>query len=173
MRGPAGLINRAGGELVDGAALAEAIGQQRIAGAAVDVFAGEPPPADSPLRRLDRVTLPPHRAASPAEAQERVSLEILTAVRDALLTGDLSFAINVPGISGDLLRRLGPLLDLARRLGRLGLALVEGPVRAIEVAYGGKDEAAPRPVLVAAVEGLLSAIGVEAVGFGYAVLLSA
>src|SRR5207247_8745414 len=76
------------------------------------------------------------------------------------------------GISGDLVRRLGPLLDLARRLGRLGLALVEGPARSIEVAYGGKDEAAPRPVLVAAVEGLLSAMGVEPVSLVNALLIA-
>src|SRR5256886_6443391 len=162
----------AGGGLGDGAARPDAIRENRMGGAAVEVFAGEPLPADSPLRKLARVILTPHLAASTAEAQERVSLEILTAVRDALLTGDLSFAINVPGISGDLLRRLGPLLDLARRLGRLGLALVEGPVRSVEVAYGGKDEAAPRPVLVAAVEGLLSAMGVEPVSLVNALLIA-
>jgi D-3-phosphoglycerate dehydrogenase / 2-oxoglutarate reductase len=172
MKPTAVLVNTARGELVDEAALAEAIREQRIAGAAIDVFAQEPLPPDSPLRKLDRVILTPHLAASTAEAQERVSLEILTAVRDALLTGDLSFAINVPGISGDLLRRLGPLLDLARRLGRLALALVEGPVRSLEVAYGGKDEAAPRPVLVAAVEGLLSAMGVEPVSLVNALLIA-
>src|SRR5205807_8082802 len=172
MKPTAVLVNTARGELVDAVALAEAIGEKRIGGAALDVFAVEPLPADSPLRKLERVILTPHLAASTAEAQERVSLEICGAVRDALLAGDLSFAINVPGISGDLLRRLGPLLDLARRLGRLGLALVEGPVQAIEVAYGGKDEAAPRPVLVAAVEGLLSAMGVEPVSLVNALLIA-
>jgi hypothetical protein len=84
----------------------------------------------------------------------------------------LSFALNVPGLSGDLLRRLGPLLDLARRLGRLALALVDGPVQAVEVAYGGKDEAAPRPVLVAAVEGLLSAMNVTPVSLVNALLIA-
>src|SRR5207302_1109080 len=151
MKPTAVLVNTARGELVDAVALAEAIGEKRIGGAALDVFAVEPLPADSPLRKLERVILTPHLAASTAEAQERVSLEICGAVRDALLAGDLSFAINVPGISGDLLRRLGPLLDLARRLGRLALALVDGPVAAVEVDYGGRDEAAPRPVLMAAV----------------------
>src|SRR6266567_759692 len=97
------------GELVDEAALAEAIKAGRIAGAAIDVFAVEPLPADSPLRALDRVILTPHLAASTTEAQDRVSTETCGAVRDALLQGDLSFAINVPGISGDALRRLGPL----------------------------------------------------------------
>jgi len=158
MKPTAVLINTARGELVDEPALAEAVIAKRIAGAAIDVFAQEPLPADSPLRKLDRVILTPHLAASTAEAQERVALEISGAVRDALLAGDLSTAINVPGISGDLLRRLGPLLTLARRLGRLALALAEGPVTAVEVAYGGKDEAAPRPVLMAALEGLLSAM---------------
>src|SRR3989442_794545 len=77
---------------------------------------------------------------------------------EALVAGDLSFAINVPGMGGDLLRRLAPLLDLARRLGRLALALADGPVKAVEVAYGGKEEAAQRPVLVSALEGLLAAM---------------
>src|SRR5207248_2480634 len=172
MKPTAVLVNTARGELVDAVALAEAIGEKRIGGAALDVFAVEPLPADSPLRKLERVILTPHLAASTAEAQERVSLEICGAVRDALLAGDLSFAINVPGISGDLLRRLGPLLDLARRLGRLALALVDGAVTAVEVDYGGKDEAAPRPVLMAAVEGLLSAMNVEPVSLVNALLIA-
>ena len=172
MKPTALLINTARGELVDEAALAEAICSKRIAGAAIDVFAVEPLPADSPLRQLDRVILTPHLAASTAEAQERVSLEICTAVRESLVSGDLSFAINVPGISGDVLRRLGPLLDLARRLSRLALALVDGPVASVEVAYGGKDEAAPRPVLMAAVEGLLGAMRVEPVSLVNALLIA-
>src|SRR5437870_5919098 len=172
MKPTAVLINTARGELVDECALAEAITAKRIAGAAIDVFAQEPLPADSPLRKLDRVILTPHLAASTAEAQERVALEICGAVRDALLAGDLSTAINVPGISGDLLRRLGPLLDLARRLGRLALALVDGPVTAVEVDYGGKDDTAPRPVLMAAVEGLLSGMSVEPVSLVNALLIA-
>src|SRR5258708_17302179 len=110
-----------------------------MGGGGIDVFAVERLPADAPLRKLERVILTPHLAASTAEAQERVSVEICGAVRDALLVGDLSFAINVPGISGDLLRRLGPLLDLARRLGRLALALVDGPGKSVDVDYGRKD----------------------------------
>jgi len=137
MKPKAVLLNTARGELVDEAALVEAVTLQRIAGAAIDVFAQEPLPADAPLRKLDHVILTPHLAASTAEAQERVGVEIGTAVRDALLHGDFSTAVNVPGITADVLRRLGPLLDLARRLGRLAVALADGPVRAVEVAYGG------------------------------------
>ena len=172
MKPTAVLVNTARGELVDETALTAAVRGGRIAGAAIDVFAVEPLPADSPLRQLDHVILTPHLAASTTEAQERVSTETCGAVRDALLQGDLSFAINVPGISGATLRRLGPLLDLARRLGRLVLALGDGPVTAVEIAYGGDDDAAPRPVLLATLEGLLSAMGVEQVSLVNALLLA-
>jgi D-3-phosphoglycerate dehydrogenase len=157
MKPTAVLVNTARGELVDEEALARAIREKWIRGAALDVFAGEPLAADSPLRGLDRVILTPHLAASTAEAQERVAHEVCVAVRDALVEGDYSSAINVAGIDRDVARRLGPLLDLARRLGRLGAALAEGPVKGVEVAYGGRDEPAPRPVTIAAVEGLLAA----------------
>src|SRR2546427_3742724 len=92
MKPTAVLINTARGELVDEQAVAEAIRAERIARAAIDVFAVEPLPGDSPPRQLDRVILTPHLAASTAEAQERGSLEGCGAVREALVAGDLSVA---------------------------------------------------------------------------------
>lgn len=172
MKPSAVLVNAARGELVDEGALVAAIEGGRLAGAALDVFATEPLPADSALRRLDRVILTPHLAASTTEAQERVSTETCGAVRDALLQGDLSSALNVPGIGGDALRRLAGVLELARRLGRLALALADGPVTAVEVAYGGGDDGGPRPVLTAALEGLLGGMGVEPVTLVNALLLA-
>ncbi len=172
MKPTAMIINTARGELVEEAALAAAIKSKKLGGAAIDVFAVEPLPADSPLRGLDRVILTPHLAASTAEAQERVAIEPATAGRDALLQGDLSTAINVPGSSGEVLRRLGTLLDLSRRLGRLAAALVEAPINSAEVAYGGKDDSAPKPVQVSAVQGLLGALGVSSVSMVNALMLA-
>ncbi|HET7040205.1 MAG TPA: phosphoglycerate dehydrogenase, partial [Gemmatimonadales bacterium] len=160
MKPTAVLVNTARGELVDEAALLDAVESRRIAGAALDVFSEEPLPADSPLRKSDRIILTPHLAASTAEAQERVALEICTAVRDALLGGDVAGAVNVPGVSAEAMRRVRPLLDVARRLGRLATTLAGGRVHAVEVAYGGTDQDAPRPAELAAAEGALAAMGV-------------
>jgi len=160
MKAGAVLLNCARGGLVDEEALLEALEQGRLAGAAIDVFEAEPLPADSPLRRTDRVILTPHLAASTAEAQEQVSLEICRIVRDALLRGNLSGAVNLPGVSGATLARLQPLLELARRLGRFAAALAPGRVESIEVQYGGTDQGAQRVVQLAAVEGALGAMGV-------------
>jgi D-3-phosphoglycerate dehydrogenase len=97
MKPTAVLINTARGGLIDDAALVAALNQGKLAGAALDVFAAEPLPADSPLRTSDRILLTPHVAASTVEAQARVSLEICEAVHRALVLGDVSGAVNLVG----------------------------------------------------------------------------
>lgn len=173
MKPGAVLINAARGGLVDEQALLEALEKGKLAGAALDVFETEPLPPDSPLRKAERVILTPHLAGSTVEAQERVGIEICRAVREALLHGDLSSAVNVPGISGAALARLAPLLELSRRMGRLAAALIPGRVEAIEVAYGGgADDGAPRAIMLAALEGVLRAMGVGPVTLVNAAVLA-
>jgi D-3-phosphoglycerate dehydrogenase len=89
------------------------------------------------LRGAPNIVLTPHLGASTTEAQELVSVEISKAVADALLHGDLSRALNAPAIGGEAFRRLKPLLDLARDLGRLASVLVSGGIRSVEVRYAG------------------------------------
>jgi D-3-phosphoglycerate dehydrogenase len=163
MKPTALLINAARGELVDEEALVNAVNRGTIAGAAVDVYSQEPLPPDSALRSTDRMILTPHLAASTVEAQERVAVEIATSVRNALLSGDLGGAVNVGGVSGQAVARLGPLLDLARRVGGLAATLNAGRVEAVEVDYGGDEDEAPRLAELAAVEGALHAMGVRPV----------
>jgi D-3-phosphoglycerate dehydrogenase len=116
MKRGARLINCARGELVDEAALAEALRSGRLAGAAVDAFAEEPP-RNSPLLGLPNVVLTPHVAGSTAEAQEEVGTLIAQQVRDFLAEGVLRNAVNLPTLSTEQYRRLRPYLQLAERLG--------------------------------------------------------
>lgn len=66
------LVNAARGEVADEAALVAALEQGTLAGAALDVFAVEPLPADSPLRQAPGVLLSPHAAGSTAQAVQRI-----------------------------------------------------------------------------------------------------
>jgi D-3-phosphoglycerate dehydrogenase len=72
MKSSAYLINASRGPVVDEPALARALQKDLIAGAALDVFADEPLPSDSPLRKLDNCLFAPHNANSSPGAWERV-----------------------------------------------------------------------------------------------------
>ena len=160
MKPTAVLVNTARGGLVDEGALLETLEAGKLAGAALDVFEQEPLPRDSPLRTSDRLILTPHLAASTPEAQERVAVEICRLVKNALLTGAIGGAVNVPGLSSEVVARLGPLLQLGRAVGRLAAQVGRGGVNAIEVQYGGTDDEALKPVTLATVEGILLGWGV-------------
>ncbi len=152
------IVNAARGGVVREDSLVRALKEKRIAGAALDVFEQEPLPADHPLRSLDNVVLTPHLGASTAEAQQNVALEIAEAVRAALVDGDLSRAVNAPGLGGDEMRRLRPLLDLAERLGVLAAALTEGGIARLEVQYAGAATSGLRLLTATAVAGALSRV---------------
>lgn len=173
MKRTAFLINTSRGGVVDEPALVRALEQGRIAGAALDVFAEEPLPAESPLRGAPNLLLMPHLGASTREAQESVALEIAGAVRAALVEGDLSRAVNAPAIGGEALRRLRPLLDLAGRLGRLACVLAHGPVRAAEIGYAGGAPDPLRALSASALAGLLAdVVGADQVNFVNALYLA-
>ena len=167
------IINAARGGVINEAALHAALSEQRIAGAAFDVFEQEPAPADHPLRSLPNVVLTPHLGAATVEAQQNVAIEIAEAVRAALVDGDYSRAVNAPAIGGEEMRKLRPLLALAEQLGLLAASLVEGAPERIELRYAGAIDNALRSLTSAALIGMLAeAVGRGAVNFVNAIHLA-
>jgi D-3-phosphoglycerate dehydrogenase len=138
MRDGAYLVNCARGGIVDEAALLAALASGKLAGAAIDVFEHEPPPADHPLLQRDDVIATPHLGASTRESMARASLEICRQVIAFLLDGELRNAVNLPRLGGGSWRTFAPWLDLGRRLGRLAAALALPGATRLEVALHGR-----------------------------------
>ena len=149
------LVNAARGGVVDEAALLRALESGHLGGAALDVFTEEPLPAEHPLRWAPNLVLTPHLGASTHEAQQNVAVEIAHAVRDALLDGDFSHAVNAPAIGREEMRRVRPLADLAERLGGMAAALLAEPITRVSVRYAGPGENLTRVLGSAAVTGAL------------------
>jgi D-3-phosphoglycerate dehydrogenase len=149
------IINCARGELVDDAALVEALKSGQVAGAALDVFVEEPT-KNSPYAALDNVILTPHIAGSTAEAQEAVGVQIAMQVREYLKLGVVQNAVNLPSLSHEEYVVLAPYIDLAGRLGSFLAQTGKGGIEAIDLVYGGSlAEAKTDLVRNAAIEGLL------------------
>jgi len=156
MKPEARLINCARGGIVDEAALYEALKDQRIAGAALDVFEQEPP-KDSPLLALDNCVFTPHLGASTEEAQVAVGLEIAKQIVTYLRTGEIVNPVNLPSVSGEAMARLRPYEVLATKLGRMLALMVNRPVKQVEVSLQGRAaELESHPIAVAVLVGLLS-----------------
>ena len=150
------LVNCARGELVDEAALAEALKQGQVAGAGLDVFVSEPL-KNSPLQALDNVILTPHVGGSTNEAQEAVGVQIAKQVKDYLKDGVIQNAVNVPSVSHEEYLKLQPYVVLAERLGTFLAQVSEGTLEEISLRYRG-DIAEWKTELIrnAAVKGILN-----------------
>ncbi|MGM0451699.1 MAG: phosphoglycerate dehydrogenase [Thermodesulfobacteriota bacterium] len=130
-------INCARGGIVNEEALGEALKMGKVAGAALDVFETEPPPADHPLLAMDNVIVTPHLGASTAEAQTNVAVAIARQINDYLINETITNSVNVPSVSGKALEELNPFLSLADRLGSMQAQLVEGHIKEVEIDYDG------------------------------------
>jgi D-3-phosphoglycerate dehydrogenase / 2-oxoglutarate reductase len=151
------IINCARGGIIDEAALAEAVQQGKIGGAALDVYEEEPL-GESALRSLGKeVILTPHLGASTEEAQVNVAIDVAEQIRDVILGLPARSAVNIPGLRPDLMEKLRPYLQLAETLGNLVSQLAGGRIESLTVKLQGElatNES--QPVVVAALKGLLS-----------------
>jgi D-3-phosphoglycerate dehydrogenase len=152
------IVNAARGELINEADLAAAITSGHVAGAALDVFAEEPP-KNNPLIGLANVITTPHVAGSTAEAQEELGTQVAVQIRDYLVDGIIRNAVNLPALSADQYRRVRPYLALAERLGSfVSQAAAQRPA-GVRIRYAGEVAEVGTHLLRSAVlAGVLNAV---------------
>jgi D-3-phosphoglycerate dehydrogenase / 2-oxoglutarate reductase len=162
LRTAAIVVNLARGGIVDEDALLDALRDGRLGGAVLDVFTHEPLPADHPLRSLRNVVLTPHIGASTLEAQRNVSVEVCAAVRDALLSGELSRSLNIASVDGVTWSELAGPLQVAERGAAVARALLatqgDLAVRRVALRIGARQAGASGALLSAAAAGVLSGV---------------
>lgn len=152
------IVNCARGGIINEAALAKAVAEGKVAGAAIDVFTKEPP-TGNPILEQERIIVTPHLGASTAEAQVNVALavadQILTISRGGLPTN----AINMPAISPETLAVMEPFMTLAEKMGSLAGQLTGTGFDTLELTFGGSlAEKDTRPVTISAIIGLLGCL---------------
>ena len=110
------------------------------------------------MRSVERgLVLTPHLGASTEEAQENVAIDVAEQIRDVLLGLPARSAVNIPGLSADVMEQLKPHLQLAETLGLLVSQLCGGQVQELELRLQGEFAQHPsQPLLIAALKGLLS-----------------
>jgi len=164
MKPGARLINTSRGGIIHDEALLTALDSGQIAGAALDVFAQEPLPADSPLRTHPRVVLTPHIGGSTTEAQFQVALDAAQQVIDVLHDRPARYAINAPLIPATDIEFISPFIDLVERMGRFLHQFQPMQVERVELTvHGPLAEHDTKILQAAALRGLLSGVMEERV----------
>ena len=149
MKSSARIINVARGAVINEDDLYAALEAKKIAGAALDVFAQEPPTNRS-FEKLDNCIVTPHLGASTEEAQIEVAVDAAKELVDALRGTQVRNAINVPGLDKALPDIVKKYRVLAERLGIVVSAMAPGKIKKIEVTYRGEIAASETPAVTTA-----------------------
>jgi D-3-phosphoglycerate dehydrogenase len=152
------IVNCARGEIICEADLVAALESSKVAGAALDVFAVEPLPADHPYRKQSNVILTPHLGASTEEAQEKCGIEVAEVIAGYLLTGEVRNAVNLPYLDAKTYELIKPYLPLGEALGKLLAQLSPTGADKLHITFGGHARQLPNidPVTRAILRGFLS-----------------
>ena len=155
------IINCARGGLVDEAALAELLKSGHVAGAAFDVFAEEPA-TENPLFNLPNVVCTPHLGAATTEAQENVALQVAEQMADYLLTGAVQNALNMPSVTAEEAKIMGPWIKLSSHLGNFIGQMTDEPIKAINILFDGEaSEMNLKALTASTVAGIMKSINPE------------
>ncbi len=159
------IVNCARGELIDDAALAEALRSGIVAAVALDVFTEEPP-KNNPLLTMANVVATPHLGASTKEGQEATGIQIANQIRDYLQQGIAQNAVNMPSLNDQEYEQLRPYIAMASKLGSFAAQLFSSNLASIELEYEGEIGAWKTDLLrSAAVAAVLQTGSDEAVNF--------
>ena len=152
------IVNCARGEIIAENDLIAALESGKVAGAALDVFAVEPLPADHPFRKQPNLILTPHLGASTEEAQEKCGIEVAEVIAGYLLTGEVRNAVNLPYLDAKTYEQVKPYLPLGEALGKLVAQLSPASADRLYITYGGNARQLPNidPVTRAMLRGFLS-----------------
>ncbi len=137
MKDGVSLINCSRGGIVDEEALCKYTASGKVKGAAFDVFEKEPPPAECPLLKNEKVILTPHLGASTKEAQVNVAQQLATQIVSALTRQVITNAVNLPSMDKDSMEKLGGYLWLGEKLGLLLKQLAGKDIKKLGITYGG------------------------------------
>lgn len=132
------IINCARGELIKQADLAEAINSGKIGGAGLDVFEKEPPEPTDPILTVENLLATPHIGGSTDEAQEIVGVRIAEQVVEYLVNGVALNAVNMPALSPEMYKAVGPYIVLAERLGNFAAFAASGNPKTVRLTYTGR-----------------------------------
>ncbi|MDO5436687.1 MAG: phosphoglycerate dehydrogenase [bacterium] len=152
------IINCARCGIIDEAALAAAIEQGQVAGAAIDVYEDEKNVQNSPLIKLGRkIVLTPHLGASTDEAQINVALDVASQVKEVLSGGDATSAVNIPALKPQKLEPVKEYMPIAESIAKIASQTMEGNLRGIEIEVKGTlANLDVSPLEVAVLKGILS-----------------
>ena len=150
------VINCARGGIINESALYDAIQSGKVTGAALDVFFTEPP-GEHPLLTLDQVIATPHLGASTREAQTNVAVAAANQIIAYLLHDTVINAVNVPSVTGEVLKQLKPFLYLAEKMGKMQAQITKGGVKEVAIEYIGKfPDLDLKPITIAGIKELLA-----------------
>jgi len=145
------IVNCARGGVIDEAALAQAIEEGIVAGAAIDVFEKEPADPENPLFKLDKVVVTPHLGASTEEAQVGVAVDVAYGILVALRGEPVTTAVNIAAVPTSVMQVIKPYFTLAERMGCLAVHLADDRINGVTVEYNGEISEVDTKMLTTAV----------------------
>jgi D-3-phosphoglycerate dehydrogenase len=172
MKPTARIINTARGGLINEEALANALREKKINGAAVDVFPQEPC-TSCLLFGLDNVIVTPHLGASTAEAQVTAASDVAEQIVDVFRGLPAKYPVNAPFIPPEMMASLNPFMDVSKKIGKLASLLSEGQMNSFKLKYEGEIAGYDtNPIKAALLGGLLENVSEEKVNLVNANLIA-